>query len=261
MGSERGVVGMEWSAVATVWPGWRTLRPRARRPEKACGLVTSCTRWRSTARTAGAPGSCVTTWSSQILATMVRGSVMPRSVAVEAETALPRRGRGLASAPVVSGPRSAAATRRSLRLAPGSVGRRVRRSRRWDGRQAELPATRDAPPTQPAASRPGDAPPTRCGVRAAPEVLQGSVPRARSPCGPQRTITNLPPQGGPAHPRRSGTLRTASSASRRIFDSSVCGCSSPSSRCSRSRSSSRRRSSTASAPATARRSSSRPSRS
>ena len=51
-------------------------RPRSRSPEKACGLVTSWTRCRSTARTAGAPGSCVTTWSSQIFWTMVRGSVM-----------------------------------------------------------------------------------------------------------------------------------------------------------------------------------------
>ena len=61
IGRLRGVVGMEWSAVATVWPGRRTPMPRARRPENACGLVTSCTRWRSTARTAGAPGSWVTT--------------------------------------------------------------------------------------------------------------------------------------------------------------------------------------------------------
>ena len=38
------VVGIEWSAVATVWPGLRTFRPRSRRPVKACGLVTSWTR-------------------------------------------------------------------------------------------------------------------------------------------------------------------------------------------------------------------------
>ena len=49
--------------------------PRARSPVNACGLVTSWTRWRSTARTAGAPGSWVTTWSAQILSTMVRGAV------------------------------------------------------------------------------------------------------------------------------------------------------------------------------------------
>jgi hypothetical protein len=48
--------------------------PRARNPENACGLVTSWTRWRSTASTAGAPGSWVTTWSAQILSTMVRGA-------------------------------------------------------------------------------------------------------------------------------------------------------------------------------------------
>ena len=80
IGRLRGVVGIEWSAVATVWPGRRTPMPRARRPEKACGLVTSCTRWRSMARTAGAPGSWLTTWSVQILSTIVRGVLMPRSV-------------------------------------------------------------------------------------------------------------------------------------------------------------------------------------
>ena len=51
-------------------------RPRARSPENACGDVTSWTRWRSTARTAGAPGSWLTTWSSQIFSTIVRGRVM-----------------------------------------------------------------------------------------------------------------------------------------------------------------------------------------
>ena len=48
-------------------------RPRSRRPVNACGEVTSWTRWRSTARTAGAPGSWATTWSAQILSTIVRG--------------------------------------------------------------------------------------------------------------------------------------------------------------------------------------------
>ena len=76
IGRLRSWVGIEWSAVATVWLGRRTRRPRSRSPEKACGLVTSWMRWRSTARTAGAPGSCVTTWSSQIFWTMVRGAVM-----------------------------------------------------------------------------------------------------------------------------------------------------------------------------------------
>ncbi len=73
IGRLRGVVGIEWSAVATVWPGRRTVRPRSRRPVNAWGDVTSWTRWRSIARTAGAPGSWVTTWSVQILSTMVRG--------------------------------------------------------------------------------------------------------------------------------------------------------------------------------------------
>ena len=33
--------------IAIVRSGRRTFRPAARRPSKACGLVTSCTRWRS----------------------------------------------------------------------------------------------------------------------------------------------------------------------------------------------------------------------
>ncbi len=44
---ERSVVGMLWSTTASVFSGERTLRPVMRRPSKACGLVTSWTRWRS----------------------------------------------------------------------------------------------------------------------------------------------------------------------------------------------------------------------
>ena len=42
-----GVVGTLWSSVASVRSGRRTLRPASRRPSKACGLVTSWSRWRS----------------------------------------------------------------------------------------------------------------------------------------------------------------------------------------------------------------------
>ena len=52
-------------------------------PGERLRLVTSWTRWRSTARTAGAPGSWVTTWSVQILSTIVRGSVMRRLVLLD----------------------------------------------------------------------------------------------------------------------------------------------------------------------------------
>ena len=41
------VVGTLWSSVAIVRSGRRTFRPAARRPSKAWGLVTSCTRCRS----------------------------------------------------------------------------------------------------------------------------------------------------------------------------------------------------------------------
>ena len=46
--SVRSVVGTLWSTTASVFSGARTLRAPMRRPSKACGLVTSCTRWRST---------------------------------------------------------------------------------------------------------------------------------------------------------------------------------------------------------------------
>ena len=41
------VVGVLWSAVATIEPVRHGLRPARRSPSYACGLVTSCTRWRS----------------------------------------------------------------------------------------------------------------------------------------------------------------------------------------------------------------------
>ena len=47
IGVPRGVVGILWSTVATVRRGWRTRRPAVRRPSKACGEVTSCTRCKS----------------------------------------------------------------------------------------------------------------------------------------------------------------------------------------------------------------------
>jgi hypothetical protein len=45
---DRSLVGTLWSGTASVASGRRTLRPVMRRPSKACGLVTSCTRCRST---------------------------------------------------------------------------------------------------------------------------------------------------------------------------------------------------------------------
>jgi hypothetical protein len=42
-----GEVGTLWSGTAMVASGRRTVRPAMRSPSKACGLVTSCTRWRS----------------------------------------------------------------------------------------------------------------------------------------------------------------------------------------------------------------------
>ena len=48
IGLSMSMVGTLWSSVANVRSGRRTGRPASRRPSKACGLVTSCTRCRST---------------------------------------------------------------------------------------------------------------------------------------------------------------------------------------------------------------------
>ncbi len=47
IGARTSSVGTLWSSVAMVRSGRRTVRPAARRPSKAWGLVTSCTRCRS----------------------------------------------------------------------------------------------------------------------------------------------------------------------------------------------------------------------
>ena len=47
IGLSMSMVGTLWSSVASVRSGRRTGRPARRRPSKACGLVTSCTRCRS----------------------------------------------------------------------------------------------------------------------------------------------------------------------------------------------------------------------
>src|SRR6266436_48535 len=71
----RGVVGVEWSMVASVRPGRRTRRPASRSCAKACGDVTSCTRCRSTYSTAGVSAvSGATRCASQIFSNSVRGS-------------------------------------------------------------------------------------------------------------------------------------------------------------------------------------------
>src|SRR5881628_1501431 len=58
-------VGTLWSIVASVRSGRRTRRFARRRPSKACGLVTSWTRCRSTYRRSGSPGTLRTTCRSQ----------------------------------------------------------------------------------------------------------------------------------------------------------------------------------------------------
>ncbi len=54
--------------------GRRTPRPDSRRPSNACGLVTSCTRWRSMYSRSGSPGAACTTWRSQTFSGSVFGS-------------------------------------------------------------------------------------------------------------------------------------------------------------------------------------------
>ena len=119
MGRPRGVVGVPWSAVATVLSGRRTCAPRARSPVKAWGLVTSWTRWRSMARTAGAPGSCETTWSSQIFSTRVRGWVMAAAALL--------RWVGVGRVPALSARTPSASS-------CAQHGRLVDRQSLWDGR-------------------------------------------------------------------------------------------------------------------------------
>ena len=49
-------------------------RPDRRNPSKACGLVTSWTRWRSMYSRSGSPGARCTTWRSQTFSANVFGS-------------------------------------------------------------------------------------------------------------------------------------------------------------------------------------------
>ena len=72
-----GPVATLWSAVATVRSGRRTRRPAARSPSNACGLVTSCTRCRST-KSRSSP----ITWSSQTFSNMVRGAAAMVGISV-----------------------------------------------------------------------------------------------------------------------------------------------------------------------------------
>src|SRR5258708_5258379 len=73
IGKWRGAVGVEWSTVPKVKSGRRTLIPRSRSPLKACGEVTSWTRWRSMNRSDGAPSRSVTMWLSHTFSIIVRG--------------------------------------------------------------------------------------------------------------------------------------------------------------------------------------------
>ena len=77
-------VGVLWSSVAIVRSGRRTWRPARRRPSKAWGLVTSCTRWRSMNRRSGAPFSPLDTmWSRHTFSAIVPLIVPPLFSALE----------------------------------------------------------------------------------------------------------------------------------------------------------------------------------
>src|SRR4051794_27442313 len=80
--------------VAIVRSGRRTRRPARRRPSNACGDVTSWTRWRSTKRSVGSPGSSRTTWLSQTFSNSVFGIALlspVRGLCATAELVLDRR--------------------------------------------------------------------------------------------------------------------------------------------------------------------------
>ncbi len=121
--ASRPIVGTLWSTVARVRSGRRTRRPASRSPSKACGEVTSCTRWRSTNRIAGPPSSAGrTSWASQTFSKSVRPITPPRPRA--------RRARRGGSRPPPAGRRSRSPRgRRSTRTGPRSGGRRSRRPR------------------------------------------------------------------------------------------------------------------------------------
>src|SRR5881397_3494431 len=78
-------VGTLWSIVASVRSGLRTRRFARRRPAKACGLVTSWTRWRSTYTRSGSPAARRTTCRSQTfsLSVLPTRKVWPLRDAIE----------------------------------------------------------------------------------------------------------------------------------------------------------------------------------
>ena len=65
-------VGTRITLVANVVSGRRTQRPASRSPSKACGLVTSCTRWRSIYNSV-ASSVALTTWRFQTFSNNVSG--------------------------------------------------------------------------------------------------------------------------------------------------------------------------------------------
>src|SRR5664280_680423 len=85
-GRARLAVGTMWSTVATVRDGNGTPQPRVRSISKACGLVTSWTRWRPTKSCVCPVGSFRTVWRSQTFENSVAAiafSVAERSVPAE----------------------------------------------------------------------------------------------------------------------------------------------------------------------------------
>lgn len=92
MKPERSEVGTLWSDVASVQSGRRAVRPATRSPSNACGLVTSCTRWRSMYSRQVPSGDSSTTWSAQILSNSVRGlAAAAAAMTAEAPAAADRR--------------------------------------------------------------------------------------------------------------------------------------------------------------------------
>ena len=71
MGRSWSCVGVLWSGMQKMWSGRKHPIPRARRPSKACGLVTSWQYKRSMYNWVGPSGICCTTWASHILSNNV----------------------------------------------------------------------------------------------------------------------------------------------------------------------------------------------
>ena len=207
--------GTLWSSVATVSSGRRTRRPGEAQPSNACGLVTSCTRWRSMYSRSGSPGAARTTWRSQTFSARVGRAgtsstrILSPSRRRTAACCVPDVGiqfllhgqrieRGGARQGVQRRPRDRGVRARrpcsSCRRAPGCRGRRCTASR-WRWRRTACCVARRPGGSASASAWWRSAPPRRPTVpdrRPRPPAPAGAVPADR------RERAAVRPRGRPA---------------------------------------------------------------